>query len=198
LMLGKDLHSKSIGIVGLGRIGQAMARRCLGFGMNVLYSQRNRATFEVEQQLHARHVSLDQLLSTSDFVSLHCPMTPETRHLISTKQLAMMKPGSILVNTARGPIVDEKALIASLKSGHLFGAGLDVYENEPVVSPELIDMDNVVLLPHIGSATRETRAAMANLAVSSLIEAFSGQQPSNIVNKDVWPSFQAALSHLER
>lgn len=189
LMLGEDLSGKTVGIIGLGRIGQAFARRCLGFGMKVVYSQRNRVDLQIESELKAAYVSLDELLSISDFISIHCPLTEETKHLIGERALSLVKPECILVNTSRGPVIDTQALISALNSGKLLGVGLDVYEHEPEVPLELIAMDNVVLLPHIGSATLGTRKKMSNLAVDGLISAFSGNLPSNVVNKEVWHSF---------
>lgn len=196
LMLGQDLAGKTVGIIGLGRIGQAFARRCLGFGMKVIYSQRNRADAKIESDLKASHVSLDELLTLSDFISIHCPLTNETRHLIDARALSLVKPSCILVNTSRGPVVDNNALIAALKNGKLYGAGLDVYEHEPEVPSELITMDNVTLLPHIGSATEDTRKRMSELAVDGLISAFSGTQPSNVVNKTTWDAFCRRISSL--
>jgi len=194
LMLGSDLRDKTVGIIGFGRIGQAFARRCLGFGMKVLYTQRNRSEHEAE--LKAKYVSLDELLRSSDFVSIHCPLTKETKHLINDDTLSLVKPDCILVNTSRGPVVDSNALITALKRGKLRGAGLDVYENEPEVPKQLIEMDNVVLLPHIGSATEKTRLKMSELAVDGLIAAFSGNMPHNIVNKSVWDAFEKRIGTL--
>ncbi|MBX9879100.1 MAG: D-glycerate dehydrogenase [Candidatus Obscuribacterales bacterium] len=194
LMLGEDLAGKTVGIIGLGRIGQAFARRCLGFGMKVIYSQRNRADAKIESELNAVHVNLDELLKRSDFISIHCPLTKETTHLIDERALSLVKPGCIFVNTSRGPVVDINALIAALKNGKLYGAGLDVYEHEPEVPAELIAMNNVTLLPHIGSATEDTRKKMSELAVDGLISAFSGKAPSNIVNKTAWDAFCNRIS----
>lgn len=189
LMLGADLANKTVGIIGFGRIGQAFARRCLGFGMKVIYSQRNPADAQIETDLKATYVSLDELLASSDFISIHCPLTKDTHHFIDERALSLVKPGCILVNTSRGPVVDTNALIAALKKSKLRGAGLDVYENEPDVPEELIALENVVLLPHIGSATEATRVKMADLAVDGLISAFSGKMPDNVVNKAVWEVF---------
>jgi glyoxylate reductase len=195
LLLGTDLGRKTIGIIGLGRIGQAMARRAVAFGMKVIYAQRNRVSAEVEAALGgARHVPLDELLRSSDFISVHCPLNPNTRHLLSAPQFALMKPSCILVNTARGGIIDEPALVQALSSGQIHAAGLDVFENEPTVTPALLTMPNVVLAPHIGSASVETRSAMANLAVDGLLSGLSAKLPPNAVNPEVWPKFVERLS----
>jgi len=194
LMSGFDVHGKTLGIVGYGRIGKAMGRRGQGFGMKVLYTRRSsehtKATAAVGE---AQPVSLDELLAKSDFVSLHCPLNKETRHLISAQKLALMKPDAILINTARGAVIDQKALVSALTSGALRGAGLDVFEAEPDVPPELCHMDNVVLTPHIGSASIETRTAMFDLAAQAALSAFSVQLPHNSVNPGVWPRFAQAF-----
>jgi glyoxylate reductase len=178
-MLGTQVHGRILGIVGMGRIGQAMARRARGFGMSVLYTQRTRRPAEddvVDSHTRATYVdSLDELAAASDFVSLHCPLTPATRHLFDAGRLARMKPGSILVNTARGPIVDEAALARALEEGPLAAAGLDVFEDEPRVHPALLARPNVVLAPHIGSADRPTREAMAGKAVANVLEVLAGR-----------------------
>lgn len=192
LMLGVDLYGKTLGIVGMGRIGMAVARRAAAFGMKIIYArsgQEDSRDYQLHKELDAQRVSLDTLLSNADFVSLHCPLTENTSHLIGERELARMKPGSILINTSRGAVVNEKALLKALQEGKLGGAGLDVYEQEPHVPHELLLMDNVVLTPHIGSAGRETRIAMADLAVDGLITAFSGKPPGNMVNKDTWSHF---------
>jgi glyoxylate reductase len=189
LMLGCEVHHKTLGIVGLGRIGQALASRARGFSMEVLYSQRNRACPEIEKRFQASHVSLEKLLEKSDFVSLHCPLKTATRHLIGRQQLALMKKTAILINTARGAIIDEAALAEALAEGKIAGAGLDVFEHEPRVTAKLLKLENVVLLPHIGSATVETRTAMGRMAVGAVITAFRGTLPTNTVNKETWDSF---------
>ncbi len=195
LLLGTDLGGKTIGIIGMGRIGQAMARRAVAFGMHVVYSQRNRVAASVENELAgARHLALDELLRESDFISIHCPLSESTHHLLGERQFAMMKPSCILVNTARGAIIDEKALVRALQTGQIRSAGLDVFENEPLQSSELFEMKNVVLTPHIGSASVETRSAMARLAVDGLLLAFSGTLPPNVVNPEVWPEFTKRLA----
>lgn len=182
-LLGARVHGATLGLVGLGRIGQAMARRARGFGMRVLYAGPRRAAPEVERALIATYRSIDDLFSESELVSLHCPLTPETRHLVDAPRLARMKPGAILVNTTRGPVVDEGALAAALASGPLGGAGLDVYEDEPRVHPELLRLENVVLAPHIGSAERATREAMANIAVDNVLAVLAGHEPLNPVTR---------------
>ncbi|MBX3192283.1 MAG: D-glycerate dehydrogenase [Labilithrix sp.] len=177
-MLGAKVHGATLGVVGFGRIGQAMARRARGFGMHVLYTQRTRLPEGIERALGATYVAdIDELLAWSDFVSLHCPLTPETRHLFDAGRLARMRPGAILINTARGPIVDEAALAVALERGPLAAAGLDVYEDEPRVHPALLACPNVVLAPHLGSADRTTREAMANAAVANVMRVLAGEPP---------------------
>lgn len=189
LLLGVDVHHKTLGIIGLGRIGQAMAARARGFSMKVLYSQRNRVAEEIEQGLHAQYASMDELLESSDFVSIHCPLNAETHHLIGAEQFRKMKHGAILINTARGAIVDEQELAAALGNGIIYGAALDVFEKEPQVTPRLLELENVVALPHIGSSTIETRTAMGRMAVEAVMSAFQGHLPVNTVNKECWDSF---------
>jgi len=170
-MLGTRVHGTTLGIVGMGRIGQAVARRAHhGFGMNVLYTQRARLDGEVERSSGATYVGLDELVTRADFVSLHCPLTAETAHLFDAARLACMKQGSVLVNTARGPIVDEAALAWALEHGPLAAAGLDVFEREPVVHPALVARPNAVLAPHIGSAEHEAREAMVTRAIANVLE----------------------------
>jgi glyoxylate reductase len=176
-MLGSSLQGKRLGIVGLGGIGKWVAQRARAFGMEIAYHQRNPAPAEVEKALGAERLPLEELLATADVVSLHCPLTPETRHLIGVEQLAAMKPTAVLINTARGPIVDEAALAEALAEGRIAAAGLDVYEREPQVEPRLLGLDNVVLTPHLGSATVETRTAMAELAARNAISVLAGQGP---------------------
>ncbi len=173
-MLGTTVHHRTIGIVGFGRIGRAVARRARGFEMNVLYTQRHRAPAAVEADLGATHVSLDELTARSDFVTLHCPLTPETRGLFGEARFAAMKPGAIFVNTARGGCVDEAALARALARGHLGGAGLDVFAAEPAVDPALLAEPRVVLTPHVGSAELATRTAMARVAVDNVVAWLSG------------------------
>lgn len=176
-LLGSSLQDKTLGIVGLGQIGQAVARRALGFGMRIVYSGRSRAAEDVEKTLGAEYVSFGELLQSSDVVSLHCPLTPETRHLIDADALKSMKPGAYLINTTRGPVVHEAALADALEAGEIAGAGLDVFEAEPEVEPRLLNCENVVLTPHLGSATVETRTAMAVLAAENVASVLTGGNP---------------------
>ncbi|WP_159698598.1 D-glycerate dehydrogenase [Arthrobacter sp. 18067] len=176
-LLGSSLQGKTLGIVGMGGIGQATARRAKAFGMDVVYQSRSGIDPKIAAELDAQRVDLDELLAVSDVVSLHCPYGPATHHLIGAEQLAAMKNSAFLVNTARGPIVDEDALAAALREGAIAGAGLDVYEHEPRVHPGLLELDNVALLPHLGSATVETRTAMAMLAADNALAVLSGEQP---------------------
>ncbi|MBN2261164.1 MAG: D-glycerate dehydrogenase [Clostridiales bacterium] len=180
LLLGKELFGKTLGIVGFGRIGQAVAERAKGFGLKVIYYNRSRKS-EVEELYSAKYVSFENLLEESDFISIHTPLSDETYHLFGKEQFDMMKDDAVLVNTSRGPVIDEEALIETLQSARLFGVGLDVYENEPVVPKSLIGMKNVVTLPHIGSATEEARRAMAFIAVNNIIQALDGEVPNNLV-----------------
>ncbi|NPU84299.1 MAG: D-glycerate dehydrogenase [Syntrophaceae bacterium] len=186
LFLGSEVSGKTLGIVGMGRIGQAVARRARGFGMPVLYSGRTRLNPAEEEALGASFRSLPDLLAEADIVSLHVPLTQETRHLINREALGCMKPSAVLINTSRGPVVDEKALVNALRAGTIGGAGLDVYEDEPRLAPGLAELDNAVLLPHVGSATWETRMKMADLAVTNLLAGLRGERPPNLVNPEVW------------
>ena len=186
LLLGTDVYGKTLGIIGFGRIGRAVARRAKGFDMRVLYYDVERAPEEVERELNAQYVDLETLLKESDYISIHTPLTPETRHMIGERELRMMKPTAYLINTARGPIVDEAALVRALKEGWIKGAALDVFENEPELTPGLAELDNVVLAPHIGSASTETRSKMADMAVDNLLSVLRGERPENIVNPEVW------------
>jgi glyoxylate reductase len=181
MLLGPDVWGKKLGIVGFGRIGQAVARRAKGFGMEILYTGRSRKE-EAEEELGARYLELDELLQESDFVSIHTPLTAETQHLIGAEELGKMKPEAVLVNTSRGPLVDEAALADALEGRRIFAAGLDVYEEEPKVHPKLLELENVVLAPHIGSASIETRDKMAALAAENLQAVLSGEEPPNPVN----------------
>ena len=175
-MLGARVHGSTLGIVGLGRIGQAMARRARGFGMHVLYTQRSRLPEAMARALGATWIpDLDELCAAADAVTLHCPLTPDTRHLFDGPRLARMRPGSVLVNTARGPIIDEAALAHALEHGPLGAAGLDVFEHEPRVHPTLLARANAVLAPHIGSADRPTREAMASLAIDNVLAVLAGR-----------------------
>ena len=176
-LLGSGLQGKTLGIVGMGGIGQATARRARAFGMDVVYHSRSEIDPQVAEELGARRLELDELLASADVVSLHCPYGPGTRHLMGAEQFAAMKTSAYLVNTARGPVVDEPALVAALAEGQIAGAGLDVYENEPAVHPGLLELENVVLLPHLGSATAETRGAMAELAADNVLAVLGGDPP---------------------
>ncbi len=177
LFLGIELKGKKLGIIGLGRIGKAVAKRAKGFGMELLYYKRNRLSHKEETELGVRFMDLEELLSVSDIISVHTPLTPETGNLINRERVYKIKEGAIFINTARGNIVDEDALIERLKEESLFGAGFDVYRGEPNINPKLLKLKNVVLLPHIGSATTETRLAMAKLAADNIISVLSGRKP---------------------
>jgi glyoxylate reductase len=185
LLLGTDVHHATLGVVGFGRVGRAVARRATGFDMRVIYYDVQRVSEELEREFNAEYKPLDQLLQEADFISIHLPLTKETRHLISERELKMMKKEAYLVNSARGPIVDEKALAKALKEGWIRGAGLDVFEHEPQVEPELLELDNVVLAPHLGSASYATRAKMATMAADNLVKALKGETPPNLVNPEV-------------
>jgi glyoxylate reductase len=176
-MLGQRVHGATLGLVGMGRIGQAMARRARGFGMRVLYTAPRALPEDLERALGATRLDLDALLSRADFVSLHCPLTAETRHLMDAARLGRMRPRAVLVNTARGGCVDEAALADALSRGSLAAAGLDVFEDEPRVHPRLRSLGNVVLAPHLGSADRPTREAMARIAVDNVLAVLAGQPP---------------------
>lgn len=176
-MLGIGIQDRQLGIVGMGDIGQALARRAKAFGMRIAYANRKPVAPHIEVELGAQFMSLDELLATSDVVSLNCPYSPATHHLISTPQLEMMKPTAFLINTSRGPVVDEAALVQALQHCTISGAGLDVFEHEPAVHPGLLECDNAVLIPHLGSATVETRSAMARLAAHNAVNVLAGLQP---------------------
>ncbi len=180
-LTGPDVWGKTLGIIGLGRIGQALGRRAKGFDMALVYHDQYRNE-DAESELGARYVELEELLRTSDFVSIHTPLTPETKHLIGAEELDSMKPEAVLVNTSRGPVVDEAALADALAERRIFAAGLDVYENEPEVNAKLLELENVVLAPHIGSASIETRDRMAALAAENLTAVLRGEQPKTPVN----------------
>lgn len=181
--LGVGLYGKTVGIVGMGAIGQALARRAYACGMKIMYHNRKRLPKDIEDKLEAQWVSLDTLLTTADFVSLHAPATPETYHLIDAPQLEMMKPSAILVNTARGSLINEQALIPVLRERKIFGAGLDVFENEPHISPELMKLDNVVLSPHNGTGTIDARIASTRYALQNIINFFEGKEVLSPVNR---------------
>ena len=186
LFLGADIFGKTFGIIGMGRIGQAVARRGSGFKMRILYLNRTRLPCQIEQSLNATYTSLDELLRESDFVSLHCPLTPETRGIIGENEMRQMKKTAFLINTARGECVDEKALVRALRDGLLAGAGLDVFEKEPELAPGLIALPNVVITPHIGSATLETRTRMGTMCGENIKAVFEGKRPPNLLNPDIY------------
>lgn len=185
IFMGVNLKGKTLGVIGLGRIGEMVARRAKGFDVTVLYNKRTPDP-KVEAELGVKFADLDTLLSQSDFVSLHAPLTDETRHMMNHDRFGKMKNGSYFVNTARGAMVDEYALVDALRTGKLAGAALDVFDAEPEINPELIGMENVILTPHIASATLDARQKMGELAVSGLLDTFNGHSPSTIVNADVW------------
>lgn len=182
-LAGTDVHSKTLGIIGLGRIGKAVARRARAFNMTVLYCNRTRLPASEEQELGVQYVDWETLLKTSDFISIHTPYSQETHHLINAAALRLMKPSAYLINTARGPIVDEQALVDALQAGRIAGAGLDVFENEPRAHPALTQMDNVLMTPHVGSATHECRIRMGQLAVGNIVNVLTGKPPLAPVNR---------------
>ena len=185
IFIGVNIIGKTLGIVGLGRIGSMVARRAKGYNMTVLYNKHDPDP-EAEKELGVTFASLDELLAKSDFVSLHVPLTDETRHMINKETLAKMKKGSFLINTARGPIVDERSLVEALKSGHLAGVALDVFDNEPNIDPEFLAMPNTITTPHIASATLEARNKMGEQAVEAILDTLEGEKPTAIVNEEVW------------
>ena len=174
-LMGMELRGRTLGILGMGRIGLAMARRALGFGMDVLYHNRNPANPTEERSVGAQYVSYSELLRRSDVLSLHCPLNVESRCIVNAGAFSMMKPSAILINTARGAVVDEEALVEALERGTIAGAGLDVYQHEPQVHPRLNQLDNVVLAPHLGSATVETRTQMARMCASAILSVLAGK-----------------------
>jgi glyoxylate reductase len=184
-LLGTGLQDKTMGIVGLGGIGRAVARRARAFGMKIAYTSRSPADPEVEAELDAERMPFEQLLAQADVVSMHVPLSDETRHLIDADALSRMKSSAYLVNTARGPVVDEAALVEALREGQIAGAGLDVFEHEPEVHPGLLELENAALVPHLGSATEETRTAMAELAARNALAVASGKPPLTPVNPAV-------------
>jgi glyoxylate reductase len=184
MMLGYDMYGKTLGVAGCGRIGQAVARRATGFGMRVTYHDPVRLAEDVERELDVEWCPFETLLAESDIISVHTPLLPQTRHLFGADAFRRMKPTAVLVNTARGPIVDEPALAEALRTGEIFAAGLDVYEREPQIEEALLDLDNVTLLPHLGSATIETRTAMGLLAVENLLAGITDRRPRTLVNPD--------------
>lgn len=186
-LLGYGVWGKTIGLVGgRGRIGQAVARRAHGFGMRILYWGPHRMTVDEENRANVSYVPFDQLLKESDFISVHAAMRPETHHLIGTRELGLMKRSAILVNTSRGPVIDEAALVLALSERRITGAGLDVFEHEPVVSQELLKLPNVVMTPHLGSAVVEVRETMANTVVDNILALLEGRKPPNCINPQVF------------
>ncbi len=192
MMLGQDIHDAVLGVVGFGRIGQAVARRARGFGMRIDYFDLFRPPAEVEREHSAEFREFGELLDESDFISIHVALTPETRHLFGTEQFRRMKRTAVIVNTARGPVIDEAALAAALRDGEIFGAGLDVFEKEPEVHPDLVASDNAVIVPHLGSATVKTRDAMGMLAAENLFAALEGRRPPTLLNPEAWESRETA------
>lgn len=189
MLLGQDIHHATLGIVGIGRIGRALARRAVGFDMRVIYADDVAPlSADEERELGVERVSLPTLLRDADFVSLHVPLTPETRHLIGAEQLELMKPSAVLVNTSRGPVVDEAALASALRDRKIFAAGIDVYEHEPEVHRDLLALDNVVLAPHIASGSINTRSKMSELAARNLLAGLRGERPPNLLNAEAWKS----------
>lgn len=184
MFLGRDITGKKLGIVGAGRIGFNFAKKAKGFDMDIIYTS-NKPNIEMEKQLGAKFVDKETLLRQSDFISLHVPLTPSTKHYIGEKEFKLMKKTAVLINTSRGPVVDEKALVSALKDGRIWGAGLDVFENEPDIEPGLIELDNVVIVPHIGSATIETRVNMGLIAARNIISVLNGGKPETCVNPEV-------------
>jgi glyoxylate reductase len=182
---GAAVSGKTLGLIGAGRIGQTVARRASGFGMRILYSDPVKLPEAIEKELRLERVSFDELFAASDFISVHPQLTPETRHLVGYEQFRLMKKTAFIVNTSRGPIIEEAGLVRALKEKLIAGAGLDVYEHEPVVSPELIQMSNVVLTPHLGSAVLELREAMAHIVVDNIQAIAEGRRPPNCINPEV-------------
>jgi glyoxylate reductase len=186
LMVGHDVYERTLGLVGMGRIGQAVARRARGFGMRILYHSRSRLAPEIEAALGAAWVPLQALLQQADFVSLHVPLSPHTTHLLGLAEFRMMKPTAYVINTARGAVVDETALIRALQEGWIAGAALDVFDREPEVPQALKDLDNVVLAPHIGSSSVATRTRMTVMAATNMIAVLRGERPPHVVNPEVY------------
>ncbi len=184
MMTGHDIHGHTLGIFGMGRIGQGMARRASGFDMRVIYHDVTRATPEHEEEWGMQYVDRDTLFRESDFLSIHVPLDEHTRHAVGRDEFALMKPTAVLVNTSRGPVVDEKALADALEQGQIASAGLDVFEAEPVVEPRLLALENIVIVPHIGSASIRTRTRMCTMAAENTVAVLSGQRPPNPVNPE--------------
>lgn len=185
IFLGHMMVGKTLGIVGLGRIGKMVAKKAQGYNMQIIYNKHAR-DMECEEKMGVRFCELDQLFAESDFISLHVPLTEETRHMINKDAFSKMKKGSFIINTARGPVVDERALVEALENGQIAGAGLDVFDNEPNIAPELYDNANVITTPHIASATWEARNKMGEQAVTAILDTFTGKKPENLVNPEIW------------
>ena len=186
LLVGQDVHHRTLGIFGMGRIGQAVARRATGFSMRIIYHDVRRAPEAVEKELGLAWVPAGQLLRESDFVTVHVPLSPETRHMIGAREFAMMKPTAIFVNSSRGPVVDEPALAEALAQRVIAGAGIDVFENEPKVHPTLLTLENIVVAPHIASASVDTRIKMSMMAAENAVAAIEGRRPPNLLNPELW------------
>lgn len=186
LYVGGDLKGMTLGIIGMGRIGQAVARRGKGFGMNIVYHQRNRLPAETEEELGATYLSLDEVIREADYLTLHLPYSPEVHHIINRERLQMMKSTAYLINTARGAHVDEQALVEHLREGRIAGAGLDVYEKEPALAPGLVKLDNLVLAPHTGSASTWTRNTMAQMSAESMVKVLNEERPDYVANPKVY------------
>lgn len=195
LLLGRTVYGKTMGIIGMGRIGEAVAQRAQGFNMEILYYNRKQLPDEKEKELNVKYVKLPELLGSADFISLHVPLTDESYHLIGEDELKLMKSSSYLINTSRGPLIDEAALVRALRSNEIAGAGLDVFEREPVLAPGLDQLDNVVLAPHVGSATIETRIEMANLAIDNVIAVLNGSKPITPVNPEALKNLKRGTSN---
>jgi len=185
LFCGAEVHHSTLGLIGAGRIGKIVTKRASGFEMKVIYYDVYRLSPEDEAALNMTYLPMDDVLKQADFVSVHTPYMPSKHHLISERELDLMKPTALIINTARGPIIDEKALVKALQAGKIAGAGLDVFEHEPAIEPELLTMENVVLLPHIASASLKTRTLMATMASDNIVAHFHGQRPPNVVNPEV-------------
>src|SRR5438552_12877878 len=186
MVVGYDAYGKTLGLIALGSIGQAVARRAAGFNMRVVFHDTEPIPEQVVKDLGVTRLPLDELLRISDFISLHVPLFPETHHLLNDRTFALMKPTCIVVNTSRGPVVDEKALVRAVRNGKIAGAGLDVFEREPEIEPELFAMENVILAPHIASASHETRLRMCMMAADNLIAALKGERAPHLCNPAVW------------
>jgi lactate dehydrogenase-like 2-hydroxyacid dehydrogenase len=196
--LGVDVHHATLGIIGMGRIGQVIARRATGFDMRVIYHNRQRLTPDIERRVNASYATKDELLAQSDFVVLQVPYSPQTHHLIGAAELKRMKPTAILINSTRGGVVDDAALIEALRAGTIRGAGLDVFENEPQLNPGFLQLRNVVLAPHVGSSTEATRRAMAMTAAKNLVAALAGKAPPNLLNPEVLAAGSTVTGHSSR